>query len=67
MALLLGTDFEDMIASLTWPCTLHPGWSVEWDGLLAGADTPPTERCLVRAFMEASLVLLDVVLLIPLQ
>ena len=26
-----GDTFEDMIASLTWPCTLPPGWSVEWD------------------------------------
>ena len=32
-----------MIASLTWPCTLPPGWSVEWDGPSAGADHPPTE------------------------
>ena len=49
VALLSGTDFEDMIASLTWPCTLHLGWSAEWDVLLAGADTPPTEWCLVWA------------------
>ena len=45
-----------MIASLTWPCTLPPGWSVEWDGPSAGADHPPTEwhvsyglyRCVTR-------------------
>ena len=23
-----GDTFEDMIASLTWPCTLPPSWSV---------------------------------------
>ena len=55
VALLSGTDFKDMIVSLTWPCTLHPGWSVEWDGLLAGADTPPTEWCLVRALSRRPL------------
>jgi hypothetical protein len=21
----------DQIASLTWPCKLSPGWSVDWD------------------------------------
>jgi hypothetical protein len=30
VALFSGETFEDMVASLTWPCTL-PGWSVEWD------------------------------------
>ena len=43
VALFLGTNFEDMIVSLTWPCTLPPGWSVEWDGPPAGADHPPAE------------------------
>ena len=43
VALFSGTNFEDLIASLTWPCTLPPGWSVEWDGPSAGADHPPTE------------------------
>ena len=43
VALFLGTNFEDMIASLTWPCTLPPGCSVEWDGPSAGTDHPPTE------------------------
>ena len=43
VVLFSGTNFEDMIASLTWPCTLPPGWSVEWDGPSAGADHPPTE------------------------
>ena len=40
---IFSTNFEDMIASLTWPCTLPPGWSVEWDGPSAGSDHPPTE------------------------
>ena len=26
-----GSVLEDMIASLTWPCQLPPGWSVEWE------------------------------------
>ena len=43
VVLFLGTNFEDMIASLTWLCTLPPGWSVEWDGPSAGTDHPPTE------------------------
>ena len=43
MALFSGTNFEDMIAILTWPGTLPPGWSVEWDGPSASADHTPTE------------------------
>ena len=43
MALFSGTNFENLIASLTWPCALPPGWSVEWDGPSAGADHPPAE------------------------
>ena len=43
VALFSGTNFEDLIASLTWPCTLPLGWSVEWDGPSAGADHPPAE------------------------
>jgi hypothetical protein len=26
-----GMSFEDSVASSPWPCTLPPGWSVEWD------------------------------------
>ena len=33
-----GDTFEDQIASLTWPCTLPPGWSVEWDTTPANDD-----------------------------
>jgi len=33
-----GETFEDMFASLTWPCTLPPGWSVEWDTSPANDD-----------------------------
>ena len=43
VVLFSGTSFEGMIAGLTWPCTLPPGWSVEWDGPSAGADHPPAE------------------------
>ena len=32
-----GGAFEEMVASLTWPCTLPPSWSVEWD------TTPATD------------------------
>jgi hypothetical protein len=42
-----GDTFEDMIASLTWPCTLPPGWSVEWDTTPADGDN--NEWCHVRA------------------
>ena len=33
-----GDTFEDMIANLAWPCTLPPGWSVEWDTTPADGD-----------------------------
>ena len=33
-----GDAFEDLIAGLTWPCTLPFGWSVEWDPSLANDD-----------------------------
>jgi hypothetical protein len=38
VALFSGETFEDMVASLTWPCTLPPGWSVEWDASPANDD-----------------------------
>ena len=43
VALFLGENFEDLIAGLTWPCTLPPGWSVEWEGSSAGADASSPE------------------------
>ena len=43
MALFLGENFEDMIAGLTYPCTLPPGWSVEWERPSAGSDVSPFE------------------------
>ena len=43
MALFSGENFEDMIAVLTYPCTLPPGWSVEWEGSSAGADASTSE------------------------
>ena len=36
--LFSGDTFEDQIASLTWPCTLPPDWSVEWDPTPADDD-----------------------------
>ena len=36
-----------MIAGVTWPCNLPPGWSVVWDGPSADADSDPQEWCLV--------------------
>jgi hypothetical protein len=38
VVLFLGEGFEDMIASLTWLCTLPHGWSVEWDASAANDD-----------------------------
>jgi len=29
---------EDMVASLTWPYSLPPGWPVEWDVTPANDD-----------------------------
>ena len=43
VALFSGENFGDMIASLTYPCTLPPGWSVEWEGSSAGVDASPSE------------------------
>ena len=43
MALFSGEAFEEMLAGLTWPCTLPPGWSVEFDASLAAADASPSE------------------------
>ena len=47
VAFFSGENFEDLIAGLTWPCTLPPGWSVEWEGSSAGADASSPEWCLV--------------------
>jgi len=38
VALFSGESFEDMIASLNWPCTLPSGWSEEWDASPANDD-----------------------------
>ena len=43
MALFSGEAFEEIIAGLTWPCTLPPGWSVEWNDSPASSDVPPAE------------------------
>ena len=42
MALFSSVFFEDMVAGLTWPCTLPPGWSVEWDASPANDDSIPS-------------------------
>ena len=67
VALFSGTNFEDMVASLTWPCTLPPGWSVEWDGPSAGADHPPAEWCFRTGFIDASHPFVRCLLLLPLR
>ena len=43
VALFSGETFEDLIAGLTYPCTLPPGWSVEWEGSSADADASTSE------------------------
>ena len=43
MALFSGEAFVEMIAGLTWPCTLPPGWSVEWNDSPASSNVPPAE------------------------
>ena len=47
VSLFSGEAFEEMIAGVTWPCNLPPGWSVVWDGPSADADSDPQEWCLV--------------------
>ena len=43
VALFSGENFEDLIAGLTYPYSLPPGWSVEWEGSSVGADASPSE------------------------
>ena len=31
-------DIDDMVASVTWPCQLPPGWTVKWDPSSVGKD-----------------------------
>jgi hypothetical protein len=38
VALVSGETCEDIVASWTWPCTLPPGRSVEWDMSPANDD-----------------------------
>ena len=56
VALFSGENFEDMIAGLTYPCTLPPGWSVEWEGSWAGADASSSEWCLVWALSRCHVI-----------
>ena len=60
VALFSGTNFKDMIASLTWLCTLPPGWSVQWDDPSTGVNHPPTKWRVRTGFIDASHVSLDV-------
>jgi hypothetical protein len=39
VAMFSSVSFEDMIAGLTWLCTLPTGWSVEWDLSPANNDS----------------------------
>ena len=54
MALFSSVTSEEMIAGLTWSCSLPPGWSIEWDGSLAGADTSPFRVMSCMDFIEMS-------------
>ena len=38
LEIFLGMSFEEQIASLTYPCSLPPGWYVEWDTSSTGND-----------------------------
>ena len=67
MALFSGTNFEDMIGSLTWPYTLPWGWSVEWDGPLASADHLPLSDVFCMCFIDASHPFASYLLLLPLN
>jgi hypothetical protein len=31
VVLFSGETFEDIVTSLTWPCIIPPGWSMDWD------------------------------------
>ena len=56
VALFSSENFEDMFAGLTYPCTLPPGWSVEWEGSSAGADASPSEWCLIWALSRCHVI-----------
>ena len=32
------STIQDMVDGVTWPTTLPPGWTVEWDVALAGEE-----------------------------
>lgn len=38
VALFSGNEIDEMIASVTWPYQLPPGWTVEWDPSSVGED-----------------------------
>jgi len=57
-----GSPFEEMVASLTWPCQLPPGWTVDWDVNLAkwhhdGFTWCYTSTSVIVLFSTAKLVL----------
>jgi hypothetical protein len=66
VALFSCEAFEEMIAGLTWPCKLPPGWSVVCDESSAGADSDTQEWCLVRA-LSRCLIIASCRLLLPLN
>ena len=67
MALFSGTNFEDLIASLTWLCTLPPGWSVEWDARQLVLITLPLSDVFRMGFIDASHLFASYLLLLPLK
>ena len=62
MALFSGEKFEDLIAGLTWPCTLPLGWSVEWEGSSAGADASSLSDVSYGLYRDVKLSLVTVFL-----
>jgi hypothetical protein len=38
VAFFSDTNIEEMVAGITWPSHLPPGWTVEWDMTSAGED-----------------------------
>jgi hypothetical protein len=36
--IIFAGTLQDMVDGVTWPTTLPPGWTVEWDAALVGEE-----------------------------
>jgi hypothetical protein len=38
VAYIFTGSLEDMVAGVTWPSTLPPGWTIQWDPTSVGEE-----------------------------